>query len=393
VKADWREKTIGEVIARIETVDPTKKPSETFSYVDVSSVSNETFEIVQTSEIQGANAPSRARRLIRTSDVIFATVRPTLKRIATVPPSLDQQICSTGYIVLRPSASLNHRFLFHYLFSNRFQSAMEQLQSGASYPAVTDGQVRQQPIHLPPLQEQQRIIAVLDEAFDGLARARAHTEANLQNARELFDSIKADALAYTGSDGKKVLLGDVADITSGLVDPRTAPYIDMLHIGAGNMLTGTDELADVRTAQEEKLISGKYLFNEKAVLYSKIRPYLRKAARPNFKGLCSADVYPLTPKKGVLDRDFLFHLLLGSDFTKYAISGSDRAGMPKVNQSHLFAYSFQLPPLEAQKRIASIIDEAHISCSALVELADARLSDIGHLRQSLLQQALAGELT
>ncbi len=56
-----------------------------------------------------------------------------------------------------------------------------------------------------------------------------------------------------------------------------------------------------------------------------------------------------------MDRDFLFHMLLGYDFTEYAISGSDRAGMPKVNRNHMFAYSFQLPPLEAQKEIAGLV--------------------------------------
>jgi type I restriction enzyme S subunit len=71
---------------------------------------------------------------------------------------------------------------------------------------------------------------------------------------------------------------------------------DLPHVGAGNMITGSDELVGVMTAREEKLISGKYFFDETMVLYSKIRPYLRKAARPDFSGLCSADVYPCIPQ-------------------------------------------------------------------------------------------------
>jgi type I restriction enzyme S subunit len=260
-------------------------------------------------------------------------------------------------------------------------------------PGINRNDVYALPIPLPPLEEQQRIVAVLDEALEGLARARAHAEANLQNVRELFESIKANALAYKGPDREEVILSEVSDITSGLVDPRENDYADMLHLGAGNMITGTDELVDVKTAREEKLKSGKYLFDETTILYSKIRPYLRKAARPDFQGLCSADVYPLTPKPDRLDKDFLFHLLLGHDFTEYAISGSDRAGMPKVNRNHMFAYRFELPPIEAQRRIATAIDEAHISCSALVELANKKLQDLDDLRQSLLQKAFAGELT
>lgn len=158
------------------------------------------------------------------------------------------------------------------------------------------------------------------------------------------------------------------------------------------MLTGSDQLVDVLTAREEKLISGKYLFEAGVVLYSKIRPYLRKAARPDFDGLCSADVYPLTPNSQLLDRDFLFHVLLSDDFTNYAIQGSDRAGMPKVNRRHLFAYKFALPALDAQARAVEVIEAAKQRCDQLVENAEGKLDDLDELRQSLLQQAFAGEL-
>ena len=94
-----------------------------------------------------------------------------------------------------------------------------------------------------------------------------------------------------------------------------------------------------------------------------------------------------------MDRDFLFHLLLGQDFTDYAISGSDRAGMPKVNRTHMFAYEFDLPPLHVQQRIASIIDEAKIACNLLVDRVRQKAEDLDDLRQSLLQKAFAGELT
>ena len=284
-------------------------------------------------------------------------------------------------------------YFYHYLTSDLFQVPLVGKKARSAQDGFNQDDISPFPIPLPPLEEQQRIVAVLDEAFEGLSRARAHAEANLQNARELFESIKANSLAYDGPDRKTVTLSDVAEITSNLVDPREAPFVDMLHLGAGNMATGTDELTNVMTAREEKLISGKYLFDETTVLYSKIRPYLRKAARPDFSGLCSADVYPLTPKRRVLDKDFLFHLLLGHGFTEYAVSGSDRAGMPKVNRNHMFAYTFDLPPYETQKHIARIIDEAHISCVKLMDLAKTKIESLDDLHQTLLQKAFAGELT
>jgi type I restriction enzyme S subunit len=156
----------------------------------------------------------------------------------------------------------------------------------------------------------------------------------------------------------KKRLGEVCEISSTLVDPRKPDFINLLHIGAGNMISGTGELVDIKTAKEEGLKSGKFLFDRTMVLYSKIRPYLMKVARPEFDGLCSADVYPLSPDTTQLDRDFLFYLLITREFTEYAIEGSSRAGMPKVNREHLFSFTNYIPPLLEQKRIVAILDEA-----------------------------------
>lgn len=149
-------------LERTETVNPTHEPDVEFKYVDVSSVSNTTFEIADFQTLLGSAAPSRARKVIRAGDVIFATVRPTLQRVAIVPEHLDGQVCSTGYVVLRPKPSLNSRYLFYYLFSSYFRHQMERLQKGASYPAVTDGEVRSQIIAVPALAVQNEIVAHFD---------------------------------------------------------------------------------------------------------------------------------------------------------------------------------------------------------------------------------------
>jgi type I restriction enzyme S subunit len=311
--------------------------------------------------------------------VVFGDHTQVLKFV-----DFDFVIGADGVKVLKPDGFLNPRYLYYFLMANRVPS----LGYARHYRHLKELNVR-----YPSLDEQRRIVAILDEAFEGLDRARANAEANLASARELFEVIKATALGQDRANCEVVTLADVSEIASSLVDPRHPRFNQMPHLGAGNMVTGTDELVDVKTAAEEKLISGKYLFDKNAVLYSKIRPYLRKAARPDFAGLCSADVYPLTPKAGRLDRDFLFHLLLGRDFTEYAIRGSDRAGMPKVNRDHLFAYSFQLPPIDAQRRIAALIDEAHVACQTIIQLVTAKVVDLADLRQSILQKAFAGDLT
>lgn len=196
MKSGWQTKPLGEVLEKTETVNPLQSPEAEFDYIDVSSVSNTTFEVEQTQRLKGTDAPSRARKLVKTNDVIFATIRPTLRRIAIVPPHLNNQVCSTGYLVLRPKAVLDHRFMYYWLFTEEFMGQMEALQKGASYPAVTDKEVRDQVIPFPPLPEQQRIVTLLDEAFYGIDIGKANAEKNLQNARALFESQREVLLSF-----------------------------------------------------------------------------------------------------------------------------------------------------------------------------------------------------
>jgi type I restriction enzyme S subunit len=86
-------------------------------------------------------------------------------------------------------------------------------------------------------------------------------------------------------------------------------------------------------------------------------------------------------------------LLLSDDFTSYAIAGSDRAGMPKVNQTHLFKYQLSLPSIKSQKIAVQTIDLAMEKSELLQADYRSKLQDISDLRQSLLQKAFAGELT
>jgi type I restriction enzyme S subunit len=126
----WQTRTLGEVLQKTETINPLQSPEAEFDYIDVSSVSNITFQIEETQRLMGKNAPSRARRLVKANDVLFATVRPTLRRIAVVPEHLDNQVCSTGYFVLRPKAGIEHRFVFYSLFTEAFMGQMGELSGG-----------------------------------------------------------------------------------------------------------------------------------------------------------------------------------------------------------------------------------------------------------------------
>jgi len=245
---------------------------------------------------------------------------------------------------------------------------------------------------IPPLPEQQRIVGILDDAIDGIATVKANAEKNLKNARALFESHLQSVFTQRGEGWVEKKLGDICAITSTLVDPRKDEFIDLTHVGAGNIKPQTGVFVELKTAREEDLISGKFLFDESMVLYSKIRPYLMKVARPRFNGLCSADMYPLAPFPNEITRDYLFHLLLSNHFTDYAIQGSARAGMPKVNREHLFEFRVWLPAVKKQKELASKLDALHEETQRLESIYQQKLATLDELKKSLLHQAFSGEL-
>ncbi len=128
------------------------------------------------------------------------------------------------------------------------------------------------------------------------------------------------------------------------------------------------------------------------VLYSKIRPYLMKVARPDFIGLCSADIYPLMPLPNKITRDYLFYLLMSKQFTDYAILGSARAGMPKVNREHLFEFRTWIPPINQQNEFSKTLDALHAEIRHLASFYQRKLAALEELKKSLLHQAFNGEL-
>ena len=102
-------------------------------------------------------------------------------------------------------------------------------------------------------------------------------------------------------------------------------------------------------------------------------------------------MYPLTPSKG-MSRDFLYYLLLTEDFTKYAIQGSARAGMPKVNRECLFAYECYVPSGEVQTEIAMRLDDLKDRCKTLQENYEKNITLCDDLKQALLWKAFNGDI-
>jgi type I restriction enzyme S subunit len=173
-------------VVPIETWTPPSSGAAVFRYVDISSVDREEKCVTGATELAVADAPSRARQLLRAQDVLVSTVRPNLNAVAMVPGELDGAVGSTGFTVLRANPKrLLPRYLFHWVRTPMFVADMAKKATGASYPAVSDRIVLDSEIPAPPVPEQRRIADILDKA-DAIRRKRkeviALTEELLRSA-------------------------------------------------------------------------------------------------------------------------------------------------------------------------------------------------------------------
>jgi type I restriction enzyme S subunit len=174
-----------------------KKPDKRFTYIDVGAIDNVRGAITPDVQVLDAHeAPSRARKLVRSNSVIYSTVRPYLRNIAVIEKEFDPPaIVSTAFAVLHPKPFLNSRFLFHWLRSAPFQEDVAAKMKGVAYPAISDSEFWECPIPVPPPEEQRRIVAKVGELLalcDELeARQTAVREHRVRIVRSALDHLTA----------------------------------------------------------------------------------------------------------------------------------------------------------------------------------------------------------
>jgi type I restriction enzyme S subunit len=176
--------------------------------------------------------------------------------------------------------------------------------------------VREIFVPLPPLEEQKRIAAILDQA-DALRRLRQRA---IERLNGLAHSIFFEMFGVPVKGNEAICLKDIVEIRSSLSDPTTATNRNSPHVSPEHISNGGGRIIweSVRTVASDGVRSGKYKFDSGSVLYSKIRPYLNKVALPDREGLCSADMYVLDPIENKITRRFLKYLLMQDEFLRYA---------------------------------------------------------------------------
>ena len=374
----WVESSIGKVVVKIKQRDPRKKPDEVFQYVDVSAVSNTSFKITSAAFTVGSEAPSRARKAIQSEDVLFATVRPTLKRIALVPPELNGAIASTGYCVLRcDKAKVEPGFLYSFLITDHFNARMAGLERGASYPAVRDSDVTASWFPLPSLPEQKKIAHILST----VQRAIEAQERIIQTTTELKKALmhKLFTEGLRNEPQKQSEIGPVPESW------EVVTFEKFVTLQRGYDLRKQDfRSGEVPVIGATQVIGYHDTANVKAPGVTVVRSG-SSAGKPLFiaENFWAHNVLLYVKDFQGNDPKFVYYKILALDLTQYR----QGVAVPTLNRNTFSAVELALPSIQEQQEIAKALD----SVGKKNEIAERKKTQLQDLFRTLLHELMTAK--
>jgi type I restriction enzyme S subunit len=263
-------------------------------------------------------------------------------------------------------------------------------------PGINRDEVYALPIPLPPLDEQQRIVAILDEAFEGLARARAHAEANLQNARELFENSLLRVFDDLEANAPRLTLAEAAT-TFGRGKsrhrPRNAPILyggDYPFVQTGDIRNSNGTVnAFTQTYSEQGLAQSK-LWPAGTICIT-IAANIAETAVLGFDACFPDSIIGMVANPKITFPEYVeFMLRYFAAELKALGKGS---AQDNINMATFEEATFPFPSISVQINVVEKLSQLAETTAQLATGYETKLQSLDALRQSLLQKAFAGELT
>lgn len=368
---------------------------------------------------------SSARRLPPYS-VILSSRAPIGHLVINTAPMATNQGCKG----LVPTSRIDYKFLYYYLGS--IVDLLNDLGTGATFKELSGSKLKEIPAPVPPIAEQRRVVAILDEAFEGIATAKDNAEKNLQNARELFRGVvnvtiqgrlchsratgfggnlnvtlsascapeEVKATSHLPSSWRWVRLAEVADLINGdrgknypnksEYVAEGLPFINTGHIRADGSLA-IDEMNFITRAKFDTLRSGKIIPGD--LVYCLRGATLGKTAfvHPFNEGAVASSLVIIRPKSG-LTAEYAYYFLTSDHAQTQMRTFENGAAQPNLGANSVKKYQIPLPPIPEQLNLVGRLDGLLAELERLESLYERKVLALDELKKSLLHQAFTGAL-
>jgi type I restriction enzyme S subunit len=327
--------------------------------------------------------------VIPANSIILSTRAPIGHLVINEEPMAFNQGCR-GIV---PDMNCVTKYLYYYLFAN--VDLLNDLGTGTTFKELSSSKLKSVEIPLPTLDEQKRIVAILDEAFAGIDKAIANTERNLANAKELFESYLNSVFANTGADWEEKRLDEITQVKDGTHDSpqyqaNGIPFITQKNIRSDGLIF--DKVKYISRGDHDNF----YRRSNVApgdILISMIGANRGMAALVNDNKTFSIKNVGLIKRSEGIDNQFLLYYLKSQSAKQYVAEESNGGAQEFIGLTALRAFPVPYPRVKEQTSIVVKLDALSAETKKLEAIYQQKLADLAELKQAILQKAFTGELT
>ncbi len=332
------------------------------------------------------------KHILQDGDIVFARTGATVGK-AYCYHSSDAKYVYAGYLIrLRPNKKIVlPDYIFYYTKSKNYLDFIRSSQVAAAQPNVNAEKYSNLEIPIPPLEEQKRIVKILDEKFAQLESLKANAQTNLQNAKDLFQSQLTKAFSNTTWEKKR--LGEVCDVRDGTHD--SPKFYDKGYplVTSKNLKNGKIEMINLKYISKEdyEKINERSKVDINDILFAMIGTIGNPVLVTEEPTYAIKNMALIKDIGNIFPNYLLFYLSSNCALDKM-LHDSNGTTQRFVSLGYLRNFEIPLPPLPEQKRIVKELDTLSEKTKALCAIYEKQIADCAELKQSLLQKAFEGEL-
>ena len=332
-------------------------------------------------------------------DCLISRLPDPVGRSCILPDTGERMITAVDCTIVRfNKIRFLPKFFNYYSQSSEYLVAVDSETTGTTRSRISRSKLAQTPIPVPPLPEQQRIVAILDAAFADLAQAKANAQKNLANAKELFASELNTIFTHKGEGWEETTLGNVCDVMTG-------PFGSLLHkseyvlsgypvvnpVDISENYISTEKIKYVDAKIMQRLAS--YRVHENDILIGRRGDIGRCAVvQKEHEGwLCGTGCFIARPNKET-DGNFIASFIRSEVGCEYLNKIATGTTMLNLSNSNLRSLPLNIPKLKEQQRIVTRLDELSEHCKNLEAVYTQKISLYDEMKQSLLYKAFSGDL-
>jgi type I restriction enzyme S subunit len=388
MKAGWQTKKLGDVCA----FDKAQGIHHHLPYVGLENIESQTARFIGSTEPQSMKSSTFR---FSNQHVLYGRLRPYLNKVLV--PDFEGH-CSTEIFPIKPSIKLSREYLLYWFLSDETVDRINATCTGARMPRADMNEVLGFDFPLPPLSEQQRIVGILDEAFENIATAKATADRNIQNAHALSESYLQSVFSPRGKGWISTALGSVCGFVRGPFGGSLKKSIFVAHGYAVyeqqhaiyNQFDNVRYFIDKAKFMEMKRFE--LLPNDLIMSCSGTMGRVAIVPEGIKKGIINQALLKLTPTTKILNT-YLKSWMESAAFQDALKEYSGGAAIQNVASVQILKeIKVPLPSVEEQQGIVDELDALSAETEHLESVYQQKFAALEALKKSLLHQALAGKL-